>query len=86
MSETQRFPEQDLRQIIESAVTEVAGLPRDGLSFVVNRVHAIGHPPTCLQVWVTLHFLPAGSPFCWGEPGCHLGRFGERLVELSVRP
>ncbi len=26
-----------------------------------------------------------GSPFCCGEPGCHLGLFGDRLGEINDR-
>ena len=40
-------------------------------------------PPVLIRAWATLHFLPAGSPFCCGEPGCHLGLEGDRLAEIE---
>ena len=69
----------ELRRLVEAAVNEVCSMPRPGLRFGVDGVEASGEPPERLRVWATLHFLAEGSPFCCGEPGCHLGLFGERL-------
>ena len=63
----------ELKRLVERAATVVWGLPRPGLWFCVEQVVAHGHPPEALDVWAVLHFLPDGSPFCCGEPGCHLG-------------
>jgi hypothetical protein len=61
------------KQLVERAVADVCGLPRLGLWFCVDEVEARGRLPDRLTVWATLHFLPEGSPFCCGEPGCQLG-------------
>lgn len=71
------------KRLVEQAVADVCGLPRPGLWFCVDVVEASGWPPEQLTVWATLHFLPEGSPFCCGEPGCHLGLCGERLLRVS---
>jgi hypothetical protein len=73
----------ELKRIVEAAVAKICHLPRPGLWFCVDKVELSGHPPSHLKVWATLHFLPAGSPFCCGEPGCHLGLFGDRLAEVE---
>jgi hypothetical protein len=73
----------ELRRLVEEAVAEVCGLPRPGLWFCVDEIEPSGWPPERLRVWATLHFLPAGSPFCCGEPGCHLGLFGERETQVG---
>lgn len=75
--------EQELRPLVQAAVEEACGLPRRGLWLCVDAVEPSGRPPVRLRVWATLHFLPEGSPFCCGEPGCHLGLFGERLAEVA---
>src|SRR5436305_6745380 len=75
--------EAELGRLVAEAVAEVCGLPRPGLWFCVDRVEAVGRPPGVLRVWATLHFLPAGSPFCCGEPTCHLGLFGNRLAAVG---
>ena len=72
-----------VRSAVEHAVTEVCGLASRGLSFRVQRVRLVGCPITRIEVWATLHFLPSGSPFCCGEPGCHLWLFEDRLVQVS---
>jgi hypothetical protein len=75
--------EAELRRLVADAVAEACGLPLPGLWLSVDAVQASGHPPDLLRVWSTLHFLPAGSPFCCGEPGCHLGLFGDRLAAVG---
>lgn len=80
---TDKYSMGKLKRLIESAVADVCGLPRLGLWFCVDEVEASGHPPEALKVWATLHFLPAGSPFCCGEPGCHLGLNGAAAEEVS---
>jgi hypothetical protein len=73
----------ELKRLVERAVADICGLPRPGLWFCVDEIEARGRPPEQLTVWATLHFLPEGSPFCCGEPGCHLGLIGERSHRVS---
>jgi hypothetical protein len=72
-----------MKRLVEAAVAEVCQLPRPGLWFCVDDLEASGNPPERVKVWATLHFLPDGSPFCCGEPGCHLGIRGERLSGIG---
>lgn len=65
--------EAELRRLVESAVRDACDLERRSLRFIATHVVASGRPPSRLRVWGTLHFLCDGSPFCCGEPGCHLG-------------
>jgi hypothetical protein len=44
-----------------------------------------GWPVERIKVWATLRFLNDNSPFCCGEPGCHLSLFGDRLAEINER-
>lgn len=71
----------ELKRLVERAVADVCDLPRPGLWFCVDAIEVRGHPPESLKVWATLHFLPEGSPFCCGQPGCHLGLNSEEQVE-----
>ena len=81
----------ELKRLMEKAVVEICGLPRPGLWFCVDEVKATGAPPDHIQAWATLHFSADGSPFCCGEPSCHLGifpghyvgPFSERNTEVS---
>src|SRR5262245_23506690 len=75
----------EIKRLVESAVGEACRLPRPGLWFCVDDVEVSGSPPERIKVWATLHFLPAGSPFCCGEPICHLGNWGERGAEIGDR-
>ena len=81
--ESSKRSQAEFRRLVEAAIGEVCGLPRAGLWFGVDQVEPLGRPPHELRVWATLHFLPEGSPFCCGEPGCHLGLFGDRLAEVA---
>lgn len=80
---TEKRSHHELKRLVELAVADVCRLPRPGLYFCVDEVTAIGRPPERLIVWATLHFLSAGSPYCCGEPGCHLGLYGEKLKAVS---
>jgi hypothetical protein len=75
--------EAELKRLVQTAIDETCGLPRKGLWLCVDAVESSGHPPERLRVWSTLHFLREGSPFCCGEPGCHLYAFTNRLAEIS---
>jgi hypothetical protein len=60
-----------LKLLVERAVSDEWRL-RPGLWFCVDAVEAAGHPIERITVWSTLHFSAAGSPYCCGEPMCHL--------------
>jgi hypothetical protein len=75
-------------RLVEGAVRDVCGLSRRGLSFHVRAVELRGRPATVLKVWAVLHFTAsAASPYCCGEPECHLGLKGDagREVDEHVR-
>lgn len=72
----------ELKRLIEEAVSEQCDLRARGLWLCVDDLEVVGHPPSQIRVWATLHFLPTGSPFCCGEPGCHLG-LPERLPAIN---
>lgn len=73
----------EIQRAIEATVAEVCQLDGRGLWFGVDQVEVIGRPIERIKVWATLRFLIEGSPFCCGEPGCHLGLFGDRLAEIN---
>ena len=75
----------ELVRLVGAAVADECGLPRPGLWLCVDDVRAAGRPPARLRAWATLHFLPAGSPFCCGEPGCHLPLWPDRLAAVGDR-
>ncbi len=75
----------EIKRAIEVAVAEVCQLPGRGLWFAVDQVEVKGRPAERIRVWATLRFLIEGSPFCCGEPGCHLGLIGDRLAEINAR-
>lgn len=69
--------------MIERAVTDVCALHATGLQFRVDRAVVTGQT---LDVWATLHFMPRTTPYCCGEPGCHLGHvFPERQLAIDDR-
>ena len=58
---------------------EAVSLPRPGLWFAVEELQTDRtKPPSRIQAWGTLHFTNDGSPFCCGEPDCHMGPTIER--------
>jgi hypothetical protein len=73
----------ELKRLVEEAVAVACGLPRPGLWFGVEELETSGSPTEYIRVWATLHFTAEGSPFCCGEPQCHLGLFAERLAEIG---
>jgi hypothetical protein len=75
--------EHELKRLIEEAIAHECGLPRPGLWFCIDHIDMHGKPPEQIGIAATLHFLPAGAPFCCGEPGCHLGLFGPRLSAVG---
>jgi hypothetical protein len=83
----EHFAKGEIGQLVQEAVATECNLAARGLYFSVNEVDLRGNPLERIVVWATLHFLPTGSPFCCGEPGCHLCLWDERLeaVQLRVR-
>lgn len=75
----------ELKRLVESALGAVCGVPRRGLWLGVDHVEPSGRPPDRLRVRATLHFTGDGSPFCCGEPECHLWPFEERLQAIEDR-
>jgi hypothetical protein len=49
----------------------------------VEHVETVGRRIEKITVWSTLHFTSEGSPFCCGEPDCHLHLFGKRLEQIG---
>lgn len=62
----------EIRRLVERAVTEICDLRRRGLAFHVLSVEPAGRPLRVIRAWAVLHFTAAGSPYCCGEPECHL--------------
>jgi hypothetical protein len=61
-----------LKRLIEAVATQIFHLKQRGLLLCVEEIETHGRVPTEIRAWATLHFLPAGSPFCCTEPDCHL--------------
>jgi hypothetical protein len=81
-----KYPKESKRKLLrllEETISEECKFPRPGLFLNINEIEPIGHPLEKIFVWATLHFTVEGSPFCCGEPGCHLGLFGERLRRVE---
>jgi len=77
----------ELIRLLEAGIREEGNLDPAHFFVLVRDVIASGSPPEKIIGYVVLRFLPAGSPFCCGEPLCHLnllgsegqGRLGEWL-------
>lgn len=78
-----KHSQHELRRLVRQAVESECDPERQGLALFIDAVEPKGRPPETLTVWATLHFLAVGSPFCCGEPGCHLGLWGEALDRVS---
>lgn len=53
----------ELIRLVELAMREVGRFAERGVWLCVEELEATGQPVERIRVWVTLHFLPAGSPF-----------------------
>jgi hypothetical protein len=80
---TTKRSKHELKRLLEDAIATICKLPQPGLWFVIDEVDVTGRPPKQLRLWGTLHFFDRGSPFCCGEPECHLGLFRKRLLEVG---
>ena len=74
----------ELKRLVEQAVVEMCDLQDSRFAFHVQSLEVRGRPPSAIKVWAVLHFMPAGSPFCCGEPECHLGLHGAAGREVSA--
>jgi len=64
----------ELKRIVEDAVNKVCRLPERGIWFTIDELETdLASPPSRIKTWSTLHFTAKGSPFCCGEPTCHIG-------------
>lgn len=70
-----------LTRLIEHAIRDVSDLPRNRFYVLVRNVVVSGSPPTHIVASVLLRFLPAGAPFCCGEPGCYSHAFCDSAAE-----
>jgi hypothetical protein len=75
----------ELKRLIQEAVENEWRLSSRGLWLCVEEIEVSGRPPERIKVWATLHFLRSGSPFCCGEPGCHLAWFRQERINEHVR-
>lgn len=67
-----------IKRMIEQIIAEECETASRGLSLIVEAVELAGRPTERIRVWGTLHYLPAGSPFCCMEPVCQIGDYGDR--------
>jgi hypothetical protein len=67
-----------LIRLIEDGIAQIANLPPEEISVLVRDVEARGSPPKEITIYMSVFFLPAGSPFCCGEPDCHSSFFLEK--------
>ena len=74
----------ELIRLLELAIREVGNLDSTRFYVVVRDVEVVGSPPERLVAWAMVRFLPAGAPFCCGEPACYSRAFREEgRVELG---
>lgn len=64
-----------LVRLLESGIREIGDLRSDRFFIIVRVVVVSGSPPTKLLASVLVRFLPAGAPFCCGEPSCYSAVF-----------
>ena len=65
-------------RLVEEAIRNVGEIPRDRLYVLVRDVQITGSPPRQIAAAVVVRFLPAGAPFCCGEPLCYSSAFTEQ--------
>ena len=68
-----RQSQTELHRIVEQALSRVGLARRTGLWLAIRHVTVAGRPIHTVRFAATLHFLATGSPYCCGEPVCHLG-------------
>jgi hypothetical protein len=64
---------------------KVFAAPLPGLGGFTESLQAGGSEFESGDLAGAVRFLLEGSPFCCGEPGCHLWLFGDRLAEINER-
>lgn len=78
-----KHSEAAIKRLVEQIIAEECDTASRGLALIVEAIELSGRPTELIRVWGTLHFLPAGSPFCCMEPCCQLGDDGDRLERMS---
>lgn len=73
----------ELKRLVTLALERLCVVPRTGLMLNIDEIESSGSPPTNIRAWATLHFTQDGSPFCCGEPACHLCLTKDRLEEIG---
>ena len=73
----------ELKRLVIVAVERVCRVPRSGLLLNIDEIESSGSPPSSIRAWATLHFTKEGSPFCCGEPACHLCLTEDSLEEIG---
>ncbi len=58
-------------RLVETGIREVGNIPSNELYVLVRDIGVRGSPPREIVASVLVWFLPAGEPFCCGEPGCY---------------
>ena len=71
-------------RMLEAGIRDVGDVDPNRFCVIVRDVVVSGSPPTKLRASVLVRFLPAGEPFCCGEPACYSPVFSdEGAVELG---
>ena len=65
----------ELTRLLDSGIRDVGDLSKDRFFILVQNVIASGSPPDQIRASVSVRFLPAGAPYCCGEPSCYSGVF-----------
>lgn len=70
-----KHSQSELVRLLELGIREVGDLDSERFYILVQNVVAIGKPPAKLVATVLVRFLPAGAPYCCGEPSCYSNVF-----------
>ena len=74
----------ELIRLVESGIREVGNLSTDRFYVIVRNVTVSGSPISSVVASVLVRFLPAGAPFCCGEPACYSNVFrDDGMAELG---
>lgn len=60
-----------LIRLVETGLRDVGSISSDKFFVLVRDINVSGSPPSHIVAAVLVRFLPAGAPFCCGEPGCY---------------
>ena len=73
----------ELKRIVRESLSRLGLLSRPHLWLEVLQVEVSGYPIDSVRAFAVLHFLASGSPFCCGEPSCHLAIGEDRLEAIG---